>query len=98
MNLGDSRQQDRIPFRNFIKSGARGERHNGFTGGPRVSAQTGQSSAIQCKVNGYCSDVSFFSPCLSEVCGLVHEGLAAARRRWGWFGPRSRSGLGFGEA
>lgn len=33
-----------------------------------------------------------------EVCGLVHEGLAAARRRWGWFGPRSRSGLGFGEA
>lgn len=42
--------------------------------------------------------VFFLSPCLSEVCGLVHEGPTAARRRWGWFGPRSRSGLGFGEA
>lgn len=42
--------------------------------------------------------VSFFSPCLSEVCGLVHEGPTASKRWWGWFGPRSRSGLGFGEA
>lgn len=75
MNLGDSRQQDRIPFRNFIKSGARGERHNGFTGGPRVSAQTGQSSAIQCKVNGYCSDCKTNKQTKQSECNYFNKVL-----------------------